>query len=154
MVSGHPKKFAPRIHAQNRGHSSPISHFRTPKVFSRVDFDQQILGSVLGRTDFSRIFIFGPPDFFADFLAGFFLLIFVEKSAQKNPPGKSPAKSFKFYTTKIPDTFLQRGRTNKYFCLGMSHEFCRDVWEPWGCSKSLCKDVCAHFGSLLMPQSG
>ena len=60
----------------------------------------RILGSVPGRTDFSRIFIFGPPDFFADFLAGFFL-IFVGKSAQKNPPGKSPAKSSKIYTTKL-----------------------------------------------------
>ena len=60
-----------------------------------------MLGPVLGRTDFSRIFIFGPPDFFADFVAGFFLLIFVGKSAQKNPPGKSPAKSSKIYTTKI-----------------------------------------------------
>ena len=73
----------------------------------------QILGSDFGRTDFSRIFIFGPPDFFADFLAGFFLLIFLGKSAQRNPPGKSPAKSSKIYTTKIPDTFLQRGRANK-----------------------------------------
>ena len=72
----------------------------------------QFLGSVFGRTDFSRIFIFGPPDCFADFLAGFFLLIFVGKSAQKNPPGKSPAKSSKIYTTKIPDTFLQRVRPN------------------------------------------
>ena len=60
-----------------------------------------LLGPVHGRTDFSRIFIFGPPDFFADFLAGFFLLIFVGKSAQKNPPGKSPGKSSKIYTTKI-----------------------------------------------------
>ena len=60
-----------------------------------------MLGSDLGRTDFSRIFIFGRPDFFADFVAGFFLLIFVAKSAQKNPPGKSPAKSSKIYTTKI-----------------------------------------------------
>ena len=51
-------------------------------------------------------------DFFADFVAGFFLLIFVGKSAQKNPPGKSPAKSSRIYTAKIPDTFLQRGRTN------------------------------------------
>ena len=33
---------------------------------------QEFLGSVFGRTDFSRIFIFGPPDFFADFVAGFF----------------------------------------------------------------------------------
>ena len=74
----------------------------------------QILGSAFGRTDFSRIFIFGPPEFFADFVAGFSLLIiFVGKSAQKNPPGKSPAKSSKIYTTKIPDTFLQRGRATK-----------------------------------------
>ena len=76
-----------------------------------------LLGSVFGRTDFSRIFIFGPPDFFADFVAGFFLLIFVGKSAQKNPPGKSPAKSSKFYTTKIlrhisadwPEQVLSKG---------------------------------------------
>ena len=60
-----------------------------------------LLGPAFGRTDFSRIFIFEPPDFFADFLAGFFLLIFVGKSAQKNPPGKSPAKSSKIYTTKV-----------------------------------------------------
>ena len=51
--------------------------------------------------DFSRIFIFEPPDFSADFLAGFFLLIFVGKSAQKNPPGKSPGKSSKMFTTEI-----------------------------------------------------
>ena len=28
---------------------------------------------------------------------------------------------------------------------GMSREFCRDVPDPWGCSKSLCKKVRAHF---------
>ena len=53
------------------------------------------------QNNFSRIFIFGPPDFFADFLAGFFLLILWEKKNQKNPPGKSPGKSSKIYTTKI-----------------------------------------------------
>ena len=73
----------------------------------------KILGSVFGRTDFLRIFIFEPPDFVADFVAGFFLLIFVGKSAQKNAPGKSPTKSSKFYTTKIPDDFLQRGQAKK-----------------------------------------
>ena len=61
----------------------------------------EILGPAFGRTDFLRIFIFEPPDFFVDFLAGFFLLIFVGKSAQKNPPGKTPGKSSKIYTTKI-----------------------------------------------------
>ena len=66
-----------------------------------------LLGSAFGRTGFSRFF--EPPDFFAGFVAGFFL-IFVGKSAQKNPPGKSPTKSSKIYTTKIPDNFLQRGQ--------------------------------------------
>ena len=54
----------------------------------------------------------GRRIFFADFVAGFFRLIFVGKSAQKNPPGKSPAKSSEIYTTKIPDTFLQSGQAN------------------------------------------
>ena len=52
-----------------------------------------LLGPAFGRTDFSRIFLFEPPDFFADSLAGFFLLIFVGKSAQKNSLGKSPDSS-------------------------------------------------------------
>ena len=67
----------------------------------KLFFETPFLGPAFGRTDFSRIFIFEPPDFFADFLAGFFLLIFVGKSAQKNPPGKSPGKSSKIYTTNI-----------------------------------------------------
>ena len=63
----------------------------------------QILGPAFGRTDFSRILIFEPPDFLAGFLAGVlnFLLIFVGESAQKNPPGKPPGKSSQVYTTKI-----------------------------------------------------
>ena len=67
----------------------------------RNNLEAILLGPAFGRTDFSRIFNFEPPDFVADFLAGFFLLIFVGKSAQKNPPGKSPRKSSKIYTTKI-----------------------------------------------------
>ena len=58
-----------------------------------------------GRLSAERIFrgflFLSRRFFFADFLAGFFLLIFVGKSAQKNPPGKSPGKSSKIYTTKI-----------------------------------------------------
>ena len=84
-------------------------YIRNARLFV-ILFVCNFLGPVHGRTDFSWIFIFEPPDFFADFLAGFFLLIFVGKSAQKNPPRKSPGKSSKIYTTKIPDTFLQRGR--------------------------------------------
>ena len=89
---------------------------RIPEFLARFPCkkSRKVLGLIFSRADVSRIFIFGPPDFFADFLAGFFLLIFVGKSAQKNPPGKSPAKSSKNYTTKIPDTFLQRGRAKKF----------------------------------------
>ena len=67
------------------------------------------LGSDFGRTDFSRIFIFGPPDIFADFLAGFFLLFFVgkvpRKILQENPRGNPP----KFIQQKSSDTLLQIG---------------------------------------------
>ena len=76
-----------------------------------------LLGSDFGRTDFSRIFIFEPSDFprilSPDFLSSFLWEKVPRKILQeKNPPGKSPAKSSKIYTTKIPDTFLQRGRAN------------------------------------------
>ena len=99
----------------------------------------EFLGPAFGRTDFSRIFIFEPPDFFADFLAGFFLLIFVGKSAQKNPPGKSPAKSSEIYTTKIlqhisadcpgqefPQPRLSRvkGRVGHLRCEGVAERNC------------------------------
>ena len=74
-----------------------------------VRANQVILGSDFGRTDFSRIFIFGPPDFFADFLAGFFLLIFVgkvpRKILQENPRENPP----KFIQQKSSDTLLQIG---------------------------------------------
>ena len=35
---------------------------------------------------------------------------------------------------------------------GMSREFCRDVPDPWGCSKSLCKrSLCAFFVPHFCP---
>ena len=90
-----------RVKAGHRN-SSPKNTADSPKLGQHVVGDQaKFLGPAFGRTDFSRIFIFEPPDFFTDFLAGFFLLIFVGKTAQKNPPGKSPGKSSKIYTTKI-----------------------------------------------------
>ena len=70
-----------------------------------------ILGWVFGRTDFARIY-FWAAGIFCGFCRRIFSPHFCgEKRVQKNhPPGKSPAKSSKIYTTKIPDTFLQRGR--------------------------------------------
>ena len=66
-------------------------------------------GSVFGRTEFSRICFFGLPVIFRGFCRRIFSFLW-RKSAQKNPPGKSPAKTSKICTTRIHDTFLQRGR--------------------------------------------
>ena len=89
---------------------------RRPQT-SHVVGDQtmQWLGSVFGRTDFSLIFIFGPTDFIADFVAGFFLLILVGKSAQKNTPGKSPAKSSKCFQ-KSPTRFCRGAGPTMPYC--------------------------------------
>ena len=48
-----------------------------------------VLGSVFGRTDFSRIFIFEPPDFFADFFTDFFLIV-MQQNHLKSILQKSP----------------------------------------------------------------
>ena len=63
-----------------------------------------MLGSVPGRTDFSQIFFWGVAGFFADFLAGFFLLIFVSKV-----PEKSSRKVLQNLYDRIPATHVCRG---------------------------------------------
>ena len=81
----------------------------------------KLLGPAFGRTDFLRIFLFEPPDFFADFLAGFFLLIFVGKEPRKihseNPRENPP----KFIQPKSSDTFLQIGRGKSYSRIFICH---------------------------------
>ena len=70
---------------------SPIAMAYLPKLYF-----SEVLGSVFGRTHFSQIFIFGAPDFSADFLARFFLLILWEKVPRKilqeNHPRQNPPK--------------------------------------------------------------
>ena len=79
-------------------------------------------GSDFGRTDFSRIFVvFGPPDFLADSLAGFFL-IFAGKSAQKNPPENPRQNPPKFIQQKSPTHFC-RGATRPTFQQHTNHKF-------------------------------
>ena len=97
-----------------------------------------------GRADLSRIFIFGPLDFFADFVAGFFLLIFVGKSAQKNPPGKSPGKILQNLYNKIPDTFLQRGRAN-YCFRRLGSEARIEIHKSWD---TCLRDGRCHWGGV------
>ena len=64
----------------------------------------------LPRTDFSRIFIFEPPDFFADFVVSRVFPQFSGKKFQENPQGKSPAKSPKFMQPKSPAHFCRQAR--------------------------------------------
>ena len=64
------------------------------------------------------------------------------KSAQKNPPGKSPAKSSEIYATKIPDTFLQRGRANKYRVEEMLPKW--SFWKHRAPKMCLVEAQCAH----------
>ena len=88
--------------AQKRINSVIIA--ATTVASSRLGF----LGPAFGRTDFSRIFIFEPPDFFADFLAGFFLLIFVGKKCLEKSSRKIPGKILQNLYNKNPPTHFCR----------------------------------------------
>ena len=88
-----------RLPHQNKKTERHKKHFAVKSLQAL----RNLLGSLLGRTDVLRIFIFEPPDFSADLVAGFFLLIFVGKSAQKNPPGNPRQNPPKF-------TILQTGQ--------------------------------------------
>ena len=69
------------------------------------------------------------PDVFSSFLWG--------QSAQKNPPGKSPAKSSKIHT-RIPDIFLQRGPGQKVFVQIPSFTTRRPTQKPPTQIKTVC----------------
>ena len=76
-------------------------------------------------------------DFFADFLAGFFL-VFVGKSAQKNPPRKSLAKSSQIYATKSPT----------HFCRGAGPKMCRDCAAFVGGGGCPCTTLTEFLGGV------
>ena len=69
-----------------------------------------MLGSGFGRKFFFFDFYFEPPDFVADFVARFvssFLWAIVPRKILQENPCKILQK---MCTTKVPNTFLQRGR--------------------------------------------
>ena len=96
-----------------------------------MGFRSAILRVGFWQNGFFADFDFGPLDFFTDFLAGFFLLIFVGKSAHKNPPGKSPAKSSKIYTNKNPRHISAEGPAQQ-FALDTSIVTARSKGIPQG----------------------
>ena len=68
----------------------------------------EFLGSVFGRTDFSRILFFGPPFFFTDFVAGFFSSFLWEKV---------PRKILQENPRQNPPKFIQQ-KSQTHFCRG------------------------------------
>ena len=79
---------------------------RTPQEFekkNKLPLLNGFLGSVFGRTDFSRTFIFGPPDFFR----GFSRRIISPRSCGKRCPEKSsrkiPGPGQVFYLSEIKE---------------------------------------------------
>ena len=79
-----------------------------------MDDGIDLLGSDFGRTDFSRN-VLGPPDFFADFVAKFFLLIFVGR--------KCPEKSSRKIRSRLnPPKFTQQ-KSPTHFCRGAGPRF-------------------------------
>ena len=89
---------------------NPGTH-QTP-VETLSDFSHVRVG--FWQKGFSRIFIFGPPDFLADFVTGVFLLIFVGKKCSEKSSGKIPGKSSKFTQHKSPTHFCRGARANTY----------------------------------------
>ena len=70
----------------------------------------KFLGPAFGRTDFLRIFIFEPPDFFADFLAGFFFFFssFLWEKCPEKSSRKIPGKILQNLYNKNPPTHFCR----------------------------------------------
>ena len=96
----------------------------TGRQFFRAGFRQN---------GFFADFYFWAAGFFRGFSRRIFLLIFVGKSAQKNPPGKSPANPPKFTQQKSSNTFLQIGKGK---ILAARHLDLRHRRPPTGVSRA------------------
>ena len=93
-------------HVTNRLRSWPLrSRWSSPGFAGLSNVTQNPCHKPSGF--FADFYFWAAGFFFPDFVAGFFLLIFVGKSAQKNPPGKSPTKSSKFIQQNPPTHFCR-----------------------------------------------
>ena len=100
---------------------------------------QQCLGSDFGRTDFSRIFVFGPPDFFADFFCRrIFSPHFCGKKCPEKSSRKIPGKILQNLYNKNPPThFCRLPRATTHSKLRKEPQRgCSYIWSAtWrGCS--------------------
>ena len=113
------------------------------KIAVKLKNKSYFLGWVFGRKDFSRIFIFEPPDFFADFVAGFCFSSSWGKSAEKILQ-ENPRQNLQNLDNKNPRHIAAEG-PGQYFS---ASDQARIVFstEDWSFSSE-------GFGSRLKKQS-
>ena len=90
------------------------------EFLNRWPSENMMLELVFGRTDFSRIFyFFEPPEFFADFVSGFFssFLILSPDFFSSFLWEKVPRKSFQENPRQYPPKFIQK-KSPTHFCRG------------------------------------
>ena len=105
---GWPKHNHNQTHAVFLDCISPFIFRKAFLVFFFHRGSQQKLGSVLAERIFSRIFIFEPPDVFADFVAGF-SPHFYGKKCPENSSRKIPGKILQNLYNKNPRQLSAEG---------------------------------------------
>ena len=99
---GHFAPWFPRHKCTKYPPKPPTTPNKTSQKIKSQKICSDLLGSGFGRTDFSRISIFGSPDFFADFLAGFCLPQFCGKKCPEKSSRKIPGKILQNLHNKNP----------------------------------------------------
>ena len=115
VLEGHPRNLG----GETRGYGLTgklISEFPALRVrgtFRKIAWGRKLLGSEFGRTNFARIFIFGPPDFFHEFCRRIFSPHFLGKKGPDNSSRKSPSKILQNLYNKNPRHISAEGPGQK-----------------------------------------
>ena len=81
--------------------------FKSHRNFLQGIWNDNDQGRFLAERIFSRIFIFGPPDFFTAFFSSFLWAKVPRKVLQENPPGKPRQIPPKLIQPKSPTHFCR-----------------------------------------------
>ena len=93
----------------------------SPVEASKVSINTPFLNTItaimdilgfFGRTDFSRISIFGPTFFLGGICRRIFSPLFCHRKVPRKSSSNIPNKILQNLYNKIPETALQRGRAN------------------------------------------